>query len=182
MKTQNYYLVYWTAQGDSILKVEDGDKLGHLRQFPRTARKPIYDMLSKSKQPTHNYFLTTKFRSSIPSRAEAVSLAHHKMGTGDSPSTTNVKETGYTQHELFLPFSQIQRDSALSSLKWISHCFFRHHIAFKVIKHNKKKHLSSTHHRHLLELLKYTEECMQQFRKRNKKMQSLEITGLKERK
>lgn len=48
MKTQNYYLVYWTAQGDSILKVEDGDKLGHLRQFPRTARKPIYDMLSKS--------------------------------------------------------------------------------------------------------------------------------------
>lgn len=138
MKTQNYYLVCWTAQGDSILKVEDGDKLGHLGQFPRTARKPIYDMLSKSKQPTHNYFLTTKFWSSIPSRAEAVSLAHHKMGTGDSPSTTNVKETGYTQHELFLPFSQIQRDSALSSLKWISHCFFRHHIAFKVIKHNKK--------------------------------------------
>lgn len=43
------------------MKVEDGDKLGHLRQFPRTARKPIYDMLSKSKQPTHNYFLTTKF-------------------------------------------------------------------------------------------------------------------------
>lgn len=126
------------SKGDSILKAEDGDKLGHLTQFPGTARKPIFDVFSKSKQPTHHYFLTTKFRSPVPSRRpEAINLVHHKMGTGESPR--DYQREGNRLHRTWVVFAIFtnSKDSA-SSLNWLSHCFFRHPIAFKVIKHNKK--------------------------------------------